>query len=50
VIFDGRNIYDPEHLKVLGFEYRGFGRGYNGDNKETKSFVLPVTPGKLIPE
>lgn len=31
VIFDGRNIYDPETMKELGFSYRGLGRGYNGD-------------------
>jgi UDPglucose 6-dehydrogenase len=31
VIFDGRNIYDPEIMKELGFNYRGLGRGYNGD-------------------
>jgi UDPglucose 6-dehydrogenase len=31
VIFDGRNIYDPELMKQLGFRYRGFGRGINGD-------------------
>ncbi len=30
VVFDGRNIYDPEKMKQLGFRYRGFGRGYNG--------------------
>jgi UDPglucose 6-dehydrogenase len=30
VIFDGRNIYDPEQMKQLGFRYRGLGRGYNG--------------------
>jgi len=30
VIFDGRNIYDPEEMKALGFVYRGLGRGYNG--------------------
>jgi UDPglucose 6-dehydrogenase len=30
VLFDGRNIYDPEVMKRLGFQYRGFGRGYNG--------------------
>jgi UDPglucose 6-dehydrogenase len=28
VIFDGRNIYDPEYLHNLGFEYRGVGRSY----------------------
>ncbi|RMF50723.1 MAG: UDP-glucose/GDP-mannose dehydrogenase family protein [Chloroflexota bacterium] len=30
VIVDGRNLYDPERLKALGFIYRGVGRGYNG--------------------
>ncbi len=32
VILDGRNIYDPELMKKLGFSYRGFGRGYNGSH------------------
>ncbi|MGQ0702101.1 MAG: UDP-glucose dehydrogenase family protein [Gemmatimonadales bacterium] len=27
VIFDGRNLYDPETLRQLGFEYSGIGRG-----------------------
>jgi UDPglucose 6-dehydrogenase len=31
VIFDGRNIYDPETMRKLGFHYRGLGRGYNGN-------------------
>ncbi len=26
VIFDGRNIYSPEHLKTLGFQYFSIGR------------------------
>ncbi len=26
VIFDGRNIYDPVHVKELGFKYYGIGR------------------------
>jgi UDPglucose 6-dehydrogenase len=30
VILDGRNIYQPEQIKALGFRYRGVGRGYNG--------------------
>jgi UDPglucose 6-dehydrogenase len=30
VLFDGRNIYDPEQMAELGFQYRGVGRGYNG--------------------
>jgi len=28
VIIDGRNIYDPQVMKELGFYYRGVGRGY----------------------
>ena len=32
VVVDGRNIYDPAHMKRLGFRYRGMGRGYNGNN------------------
>lgn len=27
VIFDGRNLYDPVHMKSLGFTYYGIGRG-----------------------
>ncbi len=27
VIFDGRNIYDPTHMRELGFTYAGLGRG-----------------------
>jgi UDPglucose 6-dehydrogenase len=29
VIFDGRNIYDPDAMKKMGFKYRGMGRGFN---------------------
>jgi len=28
IIVDGRNIFDPEKMKKLGFQYRGVGRGY----------------------
>jgi UDPglucose 6-dehydrogenase len=28
IIVDGRNIYDPDQMKALGFVYRGMGRGY----------------------
>ncbi|HBX70433.1 MAG TPA: UDP-glucose 6-dehydrogenase [Chloroflexi bacterium] len=36
VIFDGRNLYEPEDMKSLGFKYRGLGRGYNGSTTEEK--------------
>jgi len=28
IIVDGRNIYEPETMRELGFTYRGIGRGY----------------------
>jgi UDPglucose 6-dehydrogenase len=30
VILDGRNVYDPERMKAMGFAYRGIGRGLSG--------------------
>ena len=36
VVFDGRNIYDPVIMRSLGFRYRGFGRGYNGDKSASR--------------
>jgi len=26
VVFDGRNIYSPEHMRTLGFTYFSIGR------------------------
>jgi len=34
VLFDGRNIYNSDEMKTLGFKYRGLGRGYNGSMAE----------------
>lgn len=28
IMIDGRNLYEPETMRALGFEYRGIGRGY----------------------
>jgi len=30
IVVDGRNIYEPETMKAMGFTYRGMGRGYDG--------------------
>ena len=27
LLVDGRNLYEPERMKALGFEYHGIGRG-----------------------
>ncbi len=32
VIFDGRNIYEPEQMKALGIDYFGIGRGLSSGN------------------
>jgi UDPglucose 6-dehydrogenase len=29
VVYDGRNIYEPDEMTRSGFIYRGVGRGYN---------------------
>ena len=31
ILLDGRNMYNPDELKELGFAYRGVGRGYKGE-------------------
>jgi UDPglucose 6-dehydrogenase len=40
-LIDGRNLYEPEEMKRLGFQYRGIGRGYNGMSTE-----VPAAPVK----
>jgi UDPglucose 6-dehydrogenase len=30
VLVDGRNLYDGQRMKQIGFRYRGVGRGFNG--------------------
>jgi UDPglucose 6-dehydrogenase len=34
VVYDGRNIYEPDEMVRSGFIYRGVGRGYNVLNQE----------------
>lgn len=35
ILIDGRNIYDPDKMREMGFTYRGVGRGYhkNGEHE-----------------
>jgi UDPglucose 6-dehydrogenase len=37
ILFDGRNVYDPEELRSLGFIYRGIGRGFNGKENTSQA-------------
>ncbi len=34
ILYDGRNLYDPEEMAKFGFIYRGVGRGYKTMNAE----------------
>jgi UDPglucose 6-dehydrogenase len=34
---DGRNMYDPEEMWAMGFNYRGVGRGYQGKGVHHKN-------------
>ena len=34
ILYDGRNIYEPDDMVRSGFTYRGVGRGYNAMNLE----------------
>lgn len=33
IIFDGRNIYDPEKMNAMGFNYAGVGRGSDNNSQ-----------------
>lgn len=41
VLLDGRNIYQPQQMRKLGFTYHGVGRGYNGNGVKTEIKVRP---------
>ncbi|MBL7201996.1 MAG: UDP-glucose/GDP-mannose dehydrogenase family protein [Anaerolineae bacterium] len=32
ILLDGRNVYDPQRMREMGFIYRGMGRGYSGES------------------
>jgi len=36
-LVDGRNLYEPEEMRALGFIYRGIGRGYGQGQKEGRA-------------
>ncbi|MBL8346654.1 MAG: UDP-glucose/GDP-mannose dehydrogenase family protein [Rubrivivax sp.] len=42
VIFDGRNLFDPQQMADLGFEYHGIGRGVAGLPAERATTGVPM--------
>jgi UDPglucose 6-dehydrogenase len=46
VLVDGRNIYDPDLIKEMGFQYRGFGRGYENG----RTVYAPPAAAKVVEE
>ena len=46
VLYDGRNIYEPEEMVRTGFIYRGVGRGFNGMNLEKGAMHNIVPPAE----
>ncbi|MCH9770662.1 MAG: UDP-glucose/GDP-mannose dehydrogenase family protein [Gammaproteobacteria bacterium] len=42
VIFDGRNLYEPDHLEKLGFDYFAIGRGKSVNAITTEQEAIPA--------
>ena len=45
ILYDGRNLYEPDEMSRSGFIYRGVGRGYNAVSREKgigHSIILPT--------
>ena len=47
IVVDGRNIYEPEEMAALGFEYRGMGRGYGPDGSPVANHP-PSAAGQVV--
>ncbi len=43
IVVDGKNIYDPDKMKEMGFKYRSVGRGYNGVGINNSDETTPQT-------
>ncbi|MBI2846055.1 MAG: UDP-glucose/GDP-mannose dehydrogenase family protein [Chloroflexi bacterium] len=47
VLIDGRNIYDPDAMRQLGFIYRGIGRGYGETNSVAEELIAAKSPATV---
>jgi UDPglucose 6-dehydrogenase len=50
ILYDGRNIYEPDEMARAGFIYRGVGRGYNsmeGGITHSRNTIPPTTQHSL---
>ena len=43
IIVDGKNIYNPDKMRDMGFKYRSVGRGYNGVGINNDDDTVPRT-------
>jgi UDPglucose 6-dehydrogenase len=46
VIFDGRNLYHPEHVRAAGFTYYSIGRPPARPGRKTRGSRSPLPPGE----
>lgn len=46
IVVDGRNIYDPDQMRQLGFRYRGMGRGYGRTQLAAQGEALEGITGR----
>jgi len=42
VLIDGRNLFDPEAMKDMGYRYRGVGRGFNGNGVSVDEVPMTI--------
>ncbi len=42
VLIDGRNLFDPEAMKDMGYRYRGVGRGFNGNGVSVEEIPMTI--------
>jgi UDPglucose 6-dehydrogenase len=42
VLIDGRNLFEPDLMKAMGFRYRGVGRGFKGNGVSVEEVPMTI--------